>query len=107
MWPELSVQPDQQLRLQADRHTRNPRGQASDGHRVSIIVIMCSGMWMISASTSPRTARGVQCPPSQAPRHGNKTANEFSKNNFLFPRYAVLDKGTNYCNLRNLIDGAG
>ena len=22
-------------------------------------------------------------------------------------RYAVLDKGTNYCNLRNLVDGAG
>ena len=22
-------------------------------------------------------------------------------------RYALLDKGTNYCNLRNLIDGAG
>ena len=25
----------------------------------------------------------------------------------ITPRYAVLDKGTNYCNLRNLVDGAG
>ena len=73
LWSELSVQPDQQLRLQGDRHTRHPRGQASDGHCVSIIVIMCSGMWMTSASSSPRTAKGVQCPPSQAPRHGKLT----------------------------------
>ena len=25
----------------------------------------------------------------------------------LYCRYAVLDFGTNYCNMRNLIDGAG
>ncbi len=28
-------------------------------------------------------------------------------NIMLYCRYAVLDFGTNYCNMRNLIDGAG
>ena len=25
----------------------------------------------------------------------------------IFGRYAVLDYGTNYCNLRNIVNGAG